>query len=610
VGEQWLESVWTLRDAVPRAPRSAYNQAVFGFSIVPAAVTLALTLVVSPPAADPAGGTPPPAPGQVIAIDMSKTRFSLRGGVRGFRPVGPESGTMDVRLRGSMLAPPDKAGELIFDLRGGPLAQVPWGNRTLVSAEVRVSQDFVDVGAGKRNWYRAHRARLLVVDRAGKRMYLPNISIVDRPKATDGWLAMSGRPTVDVPMPIGFVDPGFDPAQVTGLGVNVEAFNREGEVVKGTVEVRGLKVTFEAPQVAQLMPVDPAIVAGAAERAARMETRLRERCGVNAGGMAVGINLAWPTARAPNGEDMQLYGKILDGGERWWDKYWDIGEPEVAASVRRDFQGIRAMFGAGAVVRVWLFGDLRGGITFDAAGDPVSVTPRARANMKVLLDMAAEEKVVLVPVLLDFGMADGVKASGPDGAWKVPERPDLITDAKKRGKLVAVLGDFVKPFVDHSALLATDVMNEPENAAAVVTVAHFHAVQALLRELVDEVHRQGGLATVGHHNLIDPELFFHGRIASDLGQVHYYPFLESRPNPTPFSSRLERAFGPLPAGWGELQAFPGKIAGQLTAAKRAGHRLFWFWSWRGDEETADGFAVKPYGAEIKRALGKVLGRAP
>ncbi len=33
-------------------------------------------------------------------------------------------------------------------------------------------------------------------------------------------LSLSGRPTVDVPMPIGFADEGFDPSHVTGVGVH------------------------------------------------------------------------------------------------------------------------------------------------------------------------------------------------------------------------------------------------------------------------------------------------------------------------------------------------------------------------------------------------------
>jgi hypothetical protein len=510
---------------------------------------------------------------------------------------------MDVRLRGSMLGPPDKAGELLFDVRRTPLGQLPWGNRTLVTAELRVAAAFV--GEGKRNWYRAHRARLFVVDGKGRRLYLPNTSIVDRPASRDGWLALAGRPSADVPAPLGFMDRGFDPARITGVGVNVEAFNREGEVVAGPVELRDLRVTWGPPVTARVMAPDPAILAGEAARAAQMNARLEQRCGVGPAGMAVGVNLAWPTVRAPNGDDLQLYGRILDGGTPWFDRLWDIGEPDVAASVRGDFHAIKATFGPGAVVRVWLLGDLRAGMTFSATGDPVMVTDRARANMKVLLDLAAAEQVVLIPVLLDFGLADGVSRTGPDGAWLVPDRPDLITDPHKRGKLVAAIEDFVRSFSGHPALLAWDVMNEPENAVAVVTPAAFADLQALVRELVDAVHRQGELATVGHHDVPDPQRFFRGRVASDLGQAHYYPFVETRPNPTPFGVKMIPTFGPLPAGWGEAQARKGQIAAQLAAARRAGHRLFMFWSWRGHQLTGDGFAVQPYADEIKRALASV-----
>ena len=153
--------------------------------------------------------------------------------------------------------------------------------------------------------------------------------------------------------------------------MNVEAFNREGEEVAGTVELRQLKVSFEEAVAPRVLPPDPAIRAGEAERAATHE-RPPQRAlpGRTAKGMCLGVNLAWPTARSPVGEDMQLYGRILDGGDRWFDRCWDIGEEAVASSVRKDFQDIRALFGEGAVVRLWLFADLRSGITFDDRGDP------------------------------------------------------------------------------------------------------------------------------------------------------------------------------------------------------------------------------------------------
>jgi hypothetical protein len=93
-------------------------------------------------------------------------------------------------------------------------------------------------------------------------------------------------------------------------------------------------------------------------------------------------------------------------------------------------------------------------------------------------------------------------------------------------------------------------------------------------------------------------------VASDLGQAHYYPLLDTRPNPTPFSARLTPAFGPLPAGWGEAQSRPGKIVRQLQDARGAGHRYLLLWSWRGHEDSGDGFGVKPYAPEITRALSR------
>jgi hypothetical protein len=534
-----------------------------------------------------------------VVLDTARTPYHVSGGVESFTAAGASGGTLHVRLRGSMRGAPDKSGELLFDLRRTPLAQRSWNNRAHLEAQLRVSTAFV--GDGKRNWQRPHRARLFLEDARRRRLYLPNRAIVDRPRSTDGWLALGGLVTIDVPMPLGLVDQGFDPARVTGLGINVEAFNREGETVSGEIEVRALRVTFGAPAAARVLPADPAVAAGEGARATRMQAHLSERCGLGPREMAVGVNLAWPAVRAPDGKSIQLYGRLLDAGpEAWWGRHFDLGDEGVAASVRADFRAIRATFGARAPVRLWLFADGRTGLVF--AGNGVAVTDRARANMAVLLRLAEEEQVVLIPVLLDFGLADGVARSGPDGVWPVAEHTELVTDPGKRSQLVAALESFMRPFADHRAILAWDVMNEPDNAAAVVVPEHFADLQALVRDLVDAVHRAGGLATVGHRNAYEPRRFWRGRVADDLGQVHYYPLVETRPNPAPFGVALGRVFGPLPAGWGELQAYPGEIARQLATARRAGHRLFMFWSWRGHEDNGDGFAVQPYAEEIQRAL--------
>ena len=105
-------------------------------------------------------------PGESLPIDVAATPFKVTGGVRAFKPASPGGGTLEVKLRGSMLGKPGKFGELLFDLRKSSLARVSWGNRTTVSAELRVSPEFL--GQGKRNWSRPHRARLFLVDARGQ----------------------------------------------------------------------------------------------------------------------------------------------------------------------------------------------------------------------------------------------------------------------------------------------------------------------------------------------------------------------------------------------------------------------------------------------------------
>jgi len=552
----------------------------------------ALLLVMSTPMA-----------AEELSLDLAHAPFTLSRAAETFTPRSAREGALAVRLEGGLEDRPRKCGEVLFTVPPAWTAR-PWGNRATLRAQVRVAAVFV--GIGKRNWQQAHRARLFLEDRRGRRQYLPHIAIVDRPPATDGWLALGGRPTVDVPMPLGFTDAGFDPGHVAKVGLNVESFNREGEEVAGAVELRDVTVSFGPPVKAAVLAPDPAVRAGEVKRAKQMEARWRERLGDRP--FVTGVNLAWPSARSPDGDLMQLYGRYLDAGERWYDTLWDVGSPAVLEGLRADFREIRALFGAPALVRVFLFGDLRAGVRFDDAGMPLAITERAQENMGKLLAMAAQEKIVLLPALLDFTMADGRARSGPSGKWVGGEHLDLVTDPAKRARLAGLLGDFVRAFAHHPAVLAWEVMNEPENAAAAVTPEHFADLQRLQIAVVDAIHAAGELATVGHRSLEDAARFARGRVASDLGQAHFYPLLDTRPNPTPFSARMGAAFGPLAAGWGEAQARPGKIAEQLEQARRAGHRYLLLWSWRGQEPSGDGFPVKPYGAEIGPAL--LGGRGP
>jgi hypothetical protein len=169
--------------------------------------------------------------------------------------------------------------------------------------------------------------------------------------------------------------------------------------------------------------------------------------------MKVGVNLAWPFAVAPDGKELQLYGRLLDAGDRWYvgqpgagDGFWDLGHRQVEDSLRRDFRDIRQTFGPGTPVRLFLFADLRAGVEFDRSGMPQRITDRAWRNMRALLRMAKTEGVVLVLCLTDFLLADEISGQGPDGSWLVGEHRDLITDRFKRDRIVGLLESFVRGF--------------------------------------------------------------------------------------------------------------------------------------------------------------------
>lgn len=123
---------------------------------------------------------------------------------------------------------------------------------------------------------------------------------------------------------------------------------------------------------------------------------------------------------------------------------------------------------AGYIVRVFLFGDLRSGIVFSPEpsgstyaatnGTPVGFTDYVYDDMDALIDIAKENNVRLMPVLLDYLMADGVTSQG---GTQVGEYPACITDATKREALIDLMGDFVHHYKDESTIYAWDVYNEP-----------------------------------------------------------------------------------------------------------------------------------------------------
>ncbi len=508
---------------------------------------------------------------------------------------------LDVQLgRGRTSRGADWMGEALWLLPSDlTLRATDWNTRYRVSLEIRI-------GAGLVNTFRSHRARLFLVDEAGKRQYLPNQYVGTRPEATRGWILLSGRPATGMPIPLGFTDEGFRADRVRSVGVNFEAGGRPGESLRDWVEMRRLQVEEVGTEQVRRLPVDPAVISTEKERAEKVRVRWRELFGAEPGrGRSIyGVNLAWPSTRSPDGQLLQLYGSFLEAVEPWYGRYWDLARnDDVAASLRSDFQSIRQTFGQQAIVRIFLFADLHSGIEMDEQGIPRRFTPVALASLDRLFALAREEQVVLLPTIFDFLMADG-KANPVDARhpfWG-GEAPHLMTDPTARTAMVRLIGELAARYRNEPALLAWDVMNEPENATAVVTPEHLVDLQIFLRDAVDAIQAQGVLATVGHRNPFDARDFFRGVVRTSLGQTHYYPNLETRPAPFGLDLPMREVFGDLPGGWGELPARAGGISDDFGSMRRGGADYVLFWSWRGDDENADGFEVRSRAAEIRSAI--------
>jgi peptidoglycan/xylan/chitin deacetylase (PgdA/CDA1 family) len=531
---------------------------------------------------------------------------SVLGSVTAFEPLesvdGVPGGRMYVQFQRGLAAQPKGSlwyGEVEFTLPTTSfLRNTDWNTRYRVSVDVRI-------GPGLVNAFRHHRARLFLVDHHGKRQYLPNNFIGLRPPETNGWIELHGRPATNMPMPLGFTDAGFRADQIVSIGVNVEAGGKEGEFQEDWIELRNLVLEDIGTQEVQSLLPDAQVIREEPLRAKRLEQRWRRQFGTapHEGRSIYGVNLAWPSTRAPDGHLFQLYGSYLEARWTAFGQHWDLARnPQVVDSLRKDFREIRELFGPQAIVRIFLFADLRSGIDFDKTGVPVGFTPIALQSMDTLFRLALEEQVALMPVVFDFLMADGKSSPHFPGDWLGGEAAHLITNPRARAAMVDLIGQLAARYLNHPALLVWDIMNEPENAVAVVTPEHWIDLQIFLRDAVDAVQAQGELATVGHRNPVDARDHFRGVLRTSLGQVHYYPNLETRPAPFGLDTPQEPVFGQVPGGWGEAPARPGQIDDDMQAGRNGNSAYFLFWSWRGDDENADGFKVRAYRDEIGRAL--------
>jgi hypothetical protein len=258
-----------------------------------------------------------------------------------------------------------------------------------------------------------------------------------------------------------------------------------------------------------------------------------------------------------------------------------------------------------SVVRIWLMGDgnnYDGEVEFGFSKDrglfwdsrpPGRVHPAFVTDFTTLLDIFADAKMRIIPVLVDFAFFDDPNPAGLGGGVRTPHPGVVKTDLDySRGKRSiaenpAHLKTFVEgtlnPLLDVAAarkdvIYAFDVFNEPYWCVGRITGSLFgrrmdtNVVAGFLKACVGAVRAHGLPATIGHRYYGDITGTFKD-VPADRPQFHYYdkrPY-DDLPNLTvpPVAQQIKEAGGRKPF-LGEFGSVTELEIERLRADPRAG----------------------------------------
>ncbi|HEX3035740.1 MAG TPA: hypothetical protein VHT73_11530, partial [Thermodesulfobacteriota bacterium] len=287
----------------------------------------------------------------------------------------------------------------------------------------------------------------------------------------------------------------------------------------------------------------------------------------------------------------------------WINYGWDVG---ISPYDGRDIGGFSsrryklerdfALFKAKGiqVARVFLLADLRTGLVYDEDGKVSGLDKYVAADIDALVDVAAKNGIKLIPVLLDFTVADGMSELDlgfPFWRWKLGEAPQFIVNPDQRSifkekALRPIILQIARANDRYPNLIyAVDIVNEVEHALAIITPNYFKEVVAFIREVRDMIRSEapGLQITLGSRNR-DELVNFWGDLGLDIWQYHHYGKMtdeENRPLLSPAGDLgLE---GPIIIG----EVEPSDIEQTLDITYTSGYDGALFWSYSG----LDGFVV-------------------
>jgi hypothetical protein len=229
-----------------------------------------------------------------------------------------------------------------------------------------------------------------------------------------------------------------------------------------------------------------------------------------------------------------------------------------------------------SLIRIFVFHDLRTGVIYNSAGLALRFDGLVTTDMLALLQLARQEHIQLILVLLDFGIADGHII-----ADKFGEHPRLVRD-KRAGQafINRCLRPLFKNVLRHyqDVIYAIEPMNEPENTWGLKRKNDHKKLYRFLANIAQLSHEimPAVPVTLGSWNrgqLVKHWMHF----PADILQYHFYK-PDHLKRGLPFDYPAHKISSTKPIILGEVES-DYNLYNYITLAKKNGYRAILFWAY-------------------------------
>jgi len=417
------------------------------------------------------------------------------------------------------------------------------------------------------NGYQRSRVQLELVDESGKVMRGPKIPLSLNGDPT--YLLI--RPTTSEPVPTGSVMENFNLSKVRTVSIRfiagrypdgISIFPAEGEMSFDNIylvkKIGSVMKFFGRPN---------------SERVTRDNIKVSYKFRKlmwdgEKSDFFVGINYPWNNYGWDFGKNP--YGEPANAG-------WSANEKKL----REDLTYLKKS--GVEPVRMYLFFDMRTGLLYEN-NKLIGFDEYVRKDLEALIRIAGETKIKINLVLFDFGIADG----NGNGAG---EHPELIFSSEKHNFLINLMRPLLQDLEKWNKkygepIFALELMNEPDNMAALIIPGYFQSLKAWFQDLANIIHNETSMkVTLGSHSIVDMQRWW-GGIDIDMWQFHFYKYMLNEHEKWPQILNRDDIKLDGPIFCGEMEPFDTVL--NIEAVKNNGYSGLMFWSFNAN----DGFGMR------------------